>query len=95
MALASVLAPPSHPHTRLLPASGPELRTDWLDKTVASKTRLNHPGQSVDDDAVGCPYFNRCASAADDVRNRDDPPLQAASQGHTVACHRELDSLHT
>ncbi|MFL2561782.1 MAG: hypothetical protein ACJ0TD_02095 [Arenicellales bacterium] len=34
------------------------------------------------------------ASAAEDVRNCHDPPLQAASQGHTVACHLDLDSLH-
>ena len=95
MALASVLAPPSHPYTRLLLASVPELRTDWVDRAVTSKNHLNHPGQSVDDDAVGCPFFNRCASAAEDVRNRYDPPLRAAGQGHTVACHMELDSLYT
>ncbi len=92
--LASVLAPPFHPYTRLLLASVPELRTDWLDGVVASKTHLDHLGQLVDGNAVGCPFFNRCASAVADVCNRHDPPLREASQGHTVACHLELDSLH-
>ena len=91
--LASVLAPPFHPYTRLLLASVPELRTDWLDGVVASKTHLDHLGQSVDGNAVGCPFFNRCTSAVEDVCNRHDPPLREASQGHTVACHLELDSL--
>ena len=91
--LASVLAPPFHPYTRLLLGSVPELRTDWLDGVVASKTHLDHLGQSVDGDAVGCPFFNRCTSAVEDVCNRHDPPLREASQGHTVACHLELDSL--
>jgi len=91
--LASVLAPPFHPYTRLLLASVPELRTDWLDGVVASKTHLVRLGQSVDGNAVGCPFFNRCTSAVEDVCNRHDPPLREASQGHTVACHLELDSL--
>ena len=34
------------------------------------------------------------ASAAEDARNCHDPPLWAANQGHTVACHLDLDSLH-
>jgi len=92
--LASVLAPPFHPYTRLLLGSVPELRTDWLDGVVASKTHLDHLGQSVDGNGAGCPFFNRCASAVSDVCDRHDAPLRDVAQGHTVACHLESDALH-
>ena len=91
--LASVLAPPFHPYTRLLLNSVPELRTDWLDGVVASKAHLDHLGQAVDSSKVGCPFFNRCAVAVNDVCNRRDVPLRQMAQGHTVACHLELDAL--
>ncbi len=91
--LASVLAPPFHPYTRLLLSSVPELRTDWLDGVVASKAHLDHLGQAVDSSKVGCPFFSRCAVAVNDVCNRQDVPLRQMAQGHTVACHLELDSL--
>jgi len=91
--LASVLAPPFHPYTRLLLSSVPELRTDWLDGVVASKAHLDHLGQAVDTSEVGCPFVNRCAVSVNDVCNRQDVPLRQVSQGHTVACHLELDAL--
>ena len=91
--LASVLAPPFHPYTRLLLGSVPELRTDWLDGVVASKTHLDHLTQSVGGEGLGCPFFNRCASAVNDVCNSYDPPLRKAGAGHTIACHVELDAL--
>ena len=91
--LASVLAPPFHPYTRLLLSSVPELRTDWLDGVVASKAHLDHLGQAVDSSKVGCPFFNRCAVAVNDVCNRRDVPLRQMAQSHTVACHLELDAL--
>jgi len=91
--LASVLAPPFHPYTRLLLGSVPELRTDWLDGVVASKTHLDHLAQSVEGEGLGCPFFNRCASAVNDVCNSYDPPLRKAGAGHTIACHVELDAL--
>ncbi|MGE4648401.1 MAG: ABC transporter ATP-binding protein [Arenicellales bacterium] len=91
--LVSVLAPPFHPYTRLLLGSVPELRTDWLDGVVASKTHLDHLAQSVEGEGLGCPFFNRCASAVNDVCNSYDPPLRKAGAGHTIACHVELDAL--
>ena len=91
--LASVLAPPFHPYTRLLLNSVPELRTDWLDGVVASKAHLDHLGQAVNSGKVGCPFFSRCAVAVNDVCNRQDAPLRQVSKGHTVACHLELDAL--
>ena len=91
--LVSVLAPPFHPYTRLLLGSVPELRTDWLDGVVASKTHLDHLTQSVGGEGLGCPFFNRCASAVNDVCNSYDPPLRKAGAGHTIACHVELDAL--
>ena len=91
--LASVLAPPFHPYTRLLLNSVPELRTDWLDGVVASKAHLDHLGQAVNSGKVGCPFFSRCAVAVNDVCNRQDAPLRQVSQRHTVACHLELDAL--
>ena len=91
--LASVLAPPFHPYTRLLLGSVPELRTDWLDGVVASKTHLDHLTQSIEGEGLGCPFFNRCASAVNDVCNSYDPPLRKAGAGHTIACHVELDAL--
>mgnify|MGYP001190741138 CR=1 FL=1 len=39
--VSSVLSPPFHPYTRLLLDSVPELRTDWLDEVVASKTHVD------------------------------------------------------
>ena len=91
--LASVLAPPFHPYTRLLLNSVPELRTDWLDGVVASKAHLDHLGQAVNSGKVGCPFFSRCAVAVNDLCSRQDAPLRQVSQGHTVACHLELDAL--
>ena len=88
-----VLSPPYHPYTRLLLGSVPELRTDWLDGVVASKTHLDHLSQSVDAGAVGCPFFSRCALAIENVCNRHDAPLCEVNTGHTISCHVELGEL--
>ena len=93
--LEAVLAPPFHPYTRLLLGSVPELRTDWLDGVVASKTHLDHLSQSVDAGAVGCPFFSRCALAIENVCNRHDAPLREVNTGHTIACHVELEALRS
>ena len=88
-----VLKPPYHPYTRLLLASVPELRQGWLEDVRSTKEASSGMARTVRITLTGCPFFERCPVAIDEVCNRIDPPTRALSGDHVVACHRELSEL--
>ena len=89
-----VLSPPYHPYTRLLLASVPELRQGWLEHVRNSKEAGSGIARAVRITLTGCPFFERCPVAIDEVCNRIDPPVRTLTADHVVACHRELSELH-
>lgn len=88
-----VLEPPYHPYTRLLLASVPELRQGWLEDVRGTEEASSGIARAVRITRTGCPFFERCPAAIDEVCNRIDPPSRASSVDHIVACHRELSEL--
>jgi oligopeptide/dipeptide ABC transporter ATP-binding protein len=86
-AAATVYERPLHPYTRMLleaaPALDPELQR--------SRAKAGRDATPRDPDAVtapeSCPFAPRCAHAIDICRTAR-PPLEPASGGVQVACHR-------
>ena len=88
-----VLKPPYHPYTKLLLASVPELRQGWLEEVRSTKEAISGIARAVRITRTGCPFFERCPVAIDEVCNRIKPPTRTPSVDHVVACHRELSEL--
>jgi oligopeptide/dipeptide ABC transporter ATP-binding protein len=78
----------SHPYTRALLASVPDMATD-LRRPLATI-----PGRPPDpaDKLRGCAFADRCASASERCRT-DRPTLQMGAQGHPVACWHPTSQL--
>jgi peptide/nickel transport system ATP-binding protein len=82
---------PHHPYTNLLIQSVPELRIDWLDRTIAERpVKSGERGKTI---ALGpgCPFRERCALALPTCA--EVPPLQDFGAGHRLRCHRDADAL--
>jgi peptide/nickel transport system ATP-binding protein len=87
--VADLFANPRHPYTRGLLHSMPRLGS-----AKAGRARLAEiPGMvpSLREPIVGCAFASRCAYAVERCR-LEAPPLEAKSDGHTVACW-EADRL--
>ena len=88
-----VLSPPYHPYTRLLISSVPEMRTGWLEDTIASKETITGMSGGVELTDTGCPFFARCPLAIEGTCDTQAPPRRVDGDDHVIECHREVDSL--
>ncbi len=88
-----VLSPPYHPYTRLLISSVPEMRTGWLEDTVASQETITGMTGGVELTDVGCPFFARCPLAIEGRCDTTAPPRRVDGEDHVIECHREVDEL--
>ncbi len=88
-----VLSPPYHPYTRLLISSVPEMRTGWLEETIADKATLTGMASGVELTDTGCPFFARCPMAIEGTCDKIEPPRRNDGAKHIIECHREIDEL--
>ena len=88
-----VLSPPYHPYTRLLISSVPEMRTGWLEDTIADKATLTGMSSGVELTDTGCPFFARCPIAIEGTCDKIEPPRRNDGAKHIIECHREIDEL--
>ena len=88
-----VLSPPYHPYTRLLISSVPEMRTGWLEDTVASQETITGMTGGVELTDIGCPFFARCPLAIEGTCDTTAPPRRIEGEDHVIECHREVDEL--
>ncbi|MEL0233164.1 MAG: oligopeptide/dipeptide ABC transporter ATP-binding protein, partial [Alphaproteobacteria bacterium] len=88
-----VLSPPYHPYTRLLISSVPEMRTGWLEDTIASKETITGMSGGVELTDTGCPFFARCPLAIEGTCDTQAPPRRIDGDDHVIECHREVDEL--
>jgi peptide/nickel transport system ATP-binding protein len=91
--VASVLAPPFHPYTRLLISSVPEMRIGWLEETMGKREMAVGIARGVEITEVGCPFYNRCPMAIEGTCNRETAPIHEPSEGHLIACHCSLEDI--
>lgn len=80
-----ILAHPAHPYTAALLAAVPEPGRNLADTrltTAEQPSPLNPP--------TGCRFRTRCPLATTECAN-EEPPVQSAGFGRTVACHHPLD----
>ena len=88
-----VLSPPYHPYTRLLISSVPEMRTGWLEETIADKATLTGMASGVELTDTGCPFFARCPMAIEGTCDKIEPPRRNDGAKHIIECHREIEEL--
>ena len=83
---SAVFQPPFHPYTRLLLSSVPEMKLDWLEKTLSTREAQAGIAREVKITERGCPFAERCPVAIPEICVRDRPPLQTPASGHVFAC---------
>jgi peptide/nickel transport system ATP-binding protein len=88
-----VLAPPYHPYTRLLISSVPELRVGWLEDTMQKREMAVGIARGVEITDRGCPFYNRCPIAIDDVCDVETPPTIEPHKDHFISCHRSMEDI--
>ena len=88
-----VLSPPYHPYTRLLISSVPEARTGWMEEAVQTREARSGMTAGVALTAKGCPFFERCPMAINNVCDTQDPPRRTDHEGHIIECHQEISAL--
>ena len=89
----SVLSPPYHPYTKLLLASVPEMRQGWLEEVVQTRVAISGIARGVEILEIGCPFYNRCPMAIEDICNTQTPPVRQPVKNHDIVCHRQIDEL--
>ena len=90
---ASVLSPPYHPYTKLLLTSVPEMRQGWLEEVMQTRVAISGIAQGVELLKIGCPFYNRCPMAIEDICNTQAPPVRQPLKNHDILCHRKIDEL--
>jgi len=90
---SAVFQPPFHPYTRLLLSSVPEMKLDWLEKTLSTREAQAGIAREVKITERGCPFAERCPEAIPDICVNDRPPLQTPSSGHLFACQHSPQDL--
>jgi len=88
-----VLAPPYHPYTRLLISSVPELRVGWLEDTMQKREMAVGIARGVEITDRGCPFYNRCPIAVDDLCDVETPPTIEPHKDHFISCHRSMEDI--
>ena len=89
----AVFQPPFHPYTRLLLSSVPEMKLDWLEKTLSTREAQAGIAREVKITERGCPFAERCPVAIPEICVRDRPPLQTPASGHVFACQHAPEML--
>ena len=89
----SVLSPPSHPYTRLLLSSVPELRMGWLEEVIETREAVAGIARQVQITETGCPFYNRCPLALRGICDERSAPAREVVVGHRIACHRDSVEL--
>ena len=89
----AVFQPPFHPYTQLLLSSVPEMKLDWLEKTLSTREAQAGIAREVKITERGCPFVERCPEAIPDICVNDRPPLQTHSSGHLFACQHSPQDL--
>ena len=89
----AVFQPPFHPYTKLLLSSVPEMKLDWLEKTLSTREAQAGIAREVKITERGCPFVERCPEAIPDICVNDRPPLQTLSSGHLFACQHSPQEL--
>ena len=89
----AVFQPPFHPYTQLLLSSVPEMKLDWLEKTLSTREARAGIAREVKITERGCPFVERCPEAIPDICVNDRPPLQTPSSGHLFACQHSPQDL--
>ncbi len=90
---SDVFQPPFHPYTRLLLSSVPEMKLDWLEKTLSTREAQAGIAREVKITERGCPFAERCPVAIPDICVNVRPPLQTLSSGHLFACQHSPQEL--
>jgi len=90
---SAVFQPPFHPYTRLLLSSVPEMKLDWLEKTLSTREAQAGIAREVKITERGCPFAERCPVAIPDICVNVRPPLQTLSSGHLFACQHSPQEL--
>jgi len=90
---SAVFQPPFHPYTRLLLSSVPEMKLDWLEKTLSTREAQAGIAREVKITERGCPFAERCPVAIPEICVRDRPPLQTPASGHVFACQHAPEML--
>ena len=90
---SAVFQPPFHPYTRLLLSSVPEMKLDWLEKTLSTREAQAGIAREVKITERGCPFAERCPVAIPEICVRDRPPLQTPASGHVFACQHAPEIL--
>ena len=90
---SAVFQPPFHPYTRLLLSSVPEMKLDWLEKTLSTREAQAGIAREVKITERGCPFAERCPVAIPDICVNVRPPLQIPSSGHLFACQHSPQEL--
>ena len=90
---SAVFQPPFHPYTRLLLSSVPEMKLDWLEKTLSTREAQAGIAREVKITERGCPFSERCPVAIPDICVNVRPPLQTLSSGHLFACQHSPQEL--
>ena len=90
---SAVFQPPFHPYTRLLLSSVPEMKLDWLEKTLSTREAQAGIAREVKITERGCPFAERCPVAIPEICVRDRPPLQTPASGHAFACQHAPEML--
>jgi peptide/nickel transport system ATP-binding protein len=84
---------PWHPYTRVLLASVPELRTDWLDSIGPGFTDGGSAGLAPEDLRRPCPFYRRCPVRIPGTCDVEPPPELRLSKGVVIACHQTESRL--
>ena len=90
---SAVFQPPYHPYTRLLLSSVPEMKLDWLEKTLSTREAQAGIAREVKITERGCPFAERCPVTIPDICVNVRPPLQTLSSGHLFACQHSPQEL--
>ena len=90
---SAVFQPPFHPYTRLLLSSVPEMKLDWLERTLSTREAQAGIAREVKITERGCPFAERCPVAIPDICVNVHPPLQTLSSGHLLACQHSPQEL--
>ena len=90
---SAVFQPPFHPYTRLLLSSVPEMKIDWLEKTLSTREAQAGIAREVKITELGCPFAERCPEAIPDICFNERPPMQTPSSSHVFACQHAPEML--
>jgi peptide/nickel transport system ATP-binding protein len=86
----SMALSPSHPYSKLLISSVPELRIGWLEETTGLRSsELNTAQQPA------CAFYGRCPARLETVCDTTAPPIRRLKKGAEIRCHRREEELLT